>query len=302
MDELTERITVLLTQEQAHYRCRDYMPKESVVSDTPIVEQEKLVSMVEECASLVTDTTRHRNTFTKSSSELSLTDVQHLKQQDKTPEVQKTEQSFGFWRQQMFDWACMVVDSFHMDREVVAVSFNLLDRFVAMESSKPKAPKITRDDFQLFSMTCLYTAIKILEPYPRKLGVQALMDMSRGFYNEQDIVVTEQEILKSLQWYVNPTTAIGFARLFGALLPTAPSAEMQMTYATITEIAVADPFFISYKPSLIGLAAVLHAARLDGRASSEMDQLVSCTERMIQTQDHEDFQTVYRQLERLYCH
>ena len=98
----------------------------------------------------------------------------------------------------MFDWACMVVDSFGMDRQNVALSMDLLDRYVAHELARTDVaslPAVTRDDFQLFSMTTLYMAVKILEPFPRKITVQALVDMSRGFYSEIDIQVTEREIL-----------------------------------------------------------------------------------------------------------
>ena len=77
---------------------------------------------------------------------------------------------FALWRQQMYDWSCLVVDKYHIHRECVTLSFNLLDRYICYELSsssscspqRSPSPPITRDDYQLFSMTCLYIAIKLL--------------------------------------------------------------------------------------------------------------------------------------------
>lgn len=289
MDETQEIIAVLLGQEQRHYVCADYLPKEKQESPTNV----DLVHLLEECANVVTD---YKATVPRSPSAVSLRGIQDVRENEHTmPSVD----SFGFWRQQMFDWACMVVDSFGMDREIVAISFNILDRFVAKETSKPATPAITRDDFQLFSMTSLYLAVKIMEPYPRKLGVEAMVNMSRGFYSQEDIVATEKDILASLNWHVHPTTAVGFCRLVWTLLPFVPSVDLQLACATMTEIAVADPFFISFRPSHIGIAALMHACRLEGR-EGEMGPFWSLMNGLMDT-NHKDFQTVYRQLERLYC-
>jgi Cyclin, C-terminal domain len=46
--------------------------------------------------------------------------------------------------------------------------------------------------------------------------------------------------------------------------PAADQNDLHAMCAKVTEMALADPFFLSYKNSTIGLAAVLHAARLLG--------------------------------------
>jgi len=232
----------------------------------------------------------------------------------------KRVESFRFWRQQMFDWACMVVDSFQIDRDVVAVSFNLLDRYVSREDAKinaaESATEISRDDFQLFAMTCLYLAVKLLQPYPKKLGVGALVDMSRGYYTEEDVAYTERDILSTLSWHVSPTTANGFSDLYWSLFPApslSPSASsetaaiaikdrMRATCATLTEIAVADAFFVPYKDSHVGLAAVMIAARLHGVGDDQLRSgLLTNLDGVVSVSDDPDFAAVYRQLELLYC-
>jgi len=232
-------------------------------------------------------------------------------------------ENYRFWRQQMFDWACMVVDSFGMDREIVNIAFNLLDRYVSKEEQEvwsassssssgptivdePAPEDITRDDYQLFAMTCLYLAVKIIQPYPRKIGIEALVDMSRGFYTQEDICVTERDILKSLNWRINPTTSVAYARLYWQIFPQVSSEalkeQMVVTSTTLTEIAVADSFFVTHKPSLIGLSAVVISARLHGLSDAKIQTfLKDITQVLPDLHSDVELATVYRQLELLYC-
>jgi hypothetical protein len=216
-----------------------------------------------------------------------------------------SEQTFRFWRQQMFDWACMVVDTFNIDRNAVAMSFNILDRFVAIEIETPNSPPVTRDDYQLFSMVSLYIVVKLIESYPQKLTTQALVDMSRNFYSKEVIEITEIEICTALNWRLHAPTAIGYCRLFINLLPSyaidAMSKQMIITATTLTEIAVSDSYFVSYKPSLVGLAALIHAALMDGIPKDAIMVLCNHLEGLITVENNEEFRSVYTQLEKLYC-
>lgn len=272
-DEARDHIAILLRQEERIYRCTDYMSHERA-QPVPVL-------------------------MSKVQSSVSISDVKDLHEHQRLP---PQDQTYTFWRQQMFDWACMVVDSYGMEREVVAVSFNLLDRYLAIESKKPNAPPITRDDFQLFSMTCLYLAVKILESYHRKLSVQTLVDMSKNYYTKEVIEATERDILQALDWYLHAPTGLTYARLLTQLFPGKISFHMETTAATLTEIAVADSFFVACKPSVVGLAAFLHAARLEGMSENLTQQFHANLQGMIPTKDCPEFRMVYLQLEKLYCH
>lgn len=303
-DATKEHLAALLRQE-VHYQCADYL---YTAGEEPS-SKHTLVHMLEEFANVVTDQNFYyrersatiaspRSLVTKSSSASSLSDVQQVDKM--TRRAQKRAESFRFWRQQMFDWASMVCDSFSMDREVVAISFNLLDRYVAQEMQRT-SQEITRDDFQLFSMTCLYLAVKLLEPYPRKIGVEALVEMSRGFYTADDIAMTERDILKQLQWYVNPPTASAYARLYWDLFPGPLSSAVSVTTVTLVEIAVADSFFVGQADSLVGLASVLIAARLHGMEDHRVQAFLNNIEGLIDIKQNVHFANIYRQLEILYC-
>lgn len=197
----------------------------------------------------------------------------------------------------MLDWSYLVMDSFGIDREIVAVAFNLLDRYVA-EEIKSTIP-ITREDFQLFSMTSLYIGVKLLESFPRKLTADALVEMSRGFYASDDIMQTEQEILKTLGFYLNPTTVIGFCRIYWQMFPTNVSYEFKATCQNMAEAALADTYFMTKKPSTIGAAVIVHAARIEGYDDGLMDSFLSGLRNVLSVPNIPDFEPIYQRLETL---
>jgi hypothetical protein len=299
MEDVREEISVLLKQEEKHYLCRDYMSHERTT--LPLHQQ-----IVQECANVVTDMSvgspNKDSSMLKSHSMASVSDVRDLHAAHAAQQAVPDEHSFTFWRQQMFDWACMVVDSFGIDREAVALSFNMLDRYVDKESAQPHSPAITRDDFQLFSMTCLYLAVKILEPYPRKLPVQTLVDMSKNFYSREVIESTEVDILRTLEWRIHAPTAMRYCRLYMQLFPKDISYRMQATCLTLVETAIADSFFVSFKPSLVGLAAFTHAAHMEGMSESSIQKFYNNLKDIIPTRENASFMTAYLQLEKQYAH
>jgi|UniRef100_A0A8J9X8V8 hypothetical protein len=337
-DQIFDLLGVMIRQERTRYRVVNYLQREMVYE----CQQQQSQYVVEACASI----TNNQYAVKKSQSSTSLRDVQGdvgnssprsarttsgpLRIESTASPVSDRAVQFSFWRQQMFDWACMVTDCFSIDREVVAASFNLLDRYVARELSSHSSSTcpddyspalvspISREDFQLFSMTCLYIAVKILEPYPRKLSLEALVDMSRGFYTPDDIAVTEREIMTALSWHLHPPTAIGFSRMYWSLLAstdaTEPSSAVQTTCATLTELAVANAEFIDSPPSLVGLAATVLAYRLPANTNAHDTDQNGCSAAVHEAQARlllaklaplvepqaQQFHAIYTQLEALY--
>jgi Cyclin, N-terminal domain len=324
--ETRDQIHALLKREVQSYRCVDYMAHER-----PSVLDRYCNNILEECSNVVHDrrysstgggtqksATAHHHSPTNAATTLyqqhgplpdhpptgvvkvesshSIRDVQEID----SLSLSSPPQTFTYWRQQMFDWASMVVDGYGIEREAVAVSFNLLDRFVVVELSRPNSPPITRDDYQLFSMTCLYMAIKVLETFQRKLPVQTFVDMSKNYYTKEVIEATERDILQALDWYVHAPTGLSFARLFLQYLPCPVSRHLRSTIVTLTEIAVADSLFVACRPSNVGLAAVLHAARIEGLSDDTMQQFQANLDDFVPRENRAEFRMVYLQLEKLY--
>jgi Cyclin, N-terminal domain/Cyclin, C-terminal domain len=164
-----------------------------------------------------------------------------------------------YCREQIVEWSFRVVDYFHIDREVVAVSLSFLDRFL-------ERCRCDRTSFKLAATTTLHLAVKLL--YPCKLGdLGILSDLSRGEFEMSDVNRMESNILHTLSWNLHPPTSCAFGSLFldyffASRVVTMSGADVDDIYdvsAFFSELAVCDYTFTSIRPSTIALAAILNA-------------------------------------------
>lgn len=176
------------------------------------------------------------------------------------------------WRRKICEWSFEVVDHFGFDREVVSIALNYLDRVVADTTSKTGA-SVPRKEFQLAAVTTLYLAIKLhgetdaREGAPRKLRINAFVELSRGLFSIETIETTERSILAALEWRVNPPTTVAFIASLLRLLPetfkfhpvhgsvASPIFEMAR-YLTELSVCVSS-FSFQFKSSEIAYAAIL---------------------------------------------
>lgn len=164
-----------------------------------------------------------------------------------------------YCREQIVEWSFRVVDYFHIDREVVAVSLSFLDRFLA-------TCRCDRTSFKLAATTTLHLAVKLL--YPCKLAdLGILSDLSRGEFDMKDVCGMESHILHKLSWNLHPPTATAFSALFldhffASRVVTISSADMDDIYdvsSFFSELAVCDYFFVLLRSSTVALAAILNS-------------------------------------------
>ncbi|GKY90938.1 hypothetical protein MPSEU_000066600 [Mayamaea pseudoterrestris] len=311
IDSVLDSLAALVDCEDRHYIVKyDYTSRQPTVSSSPAAAVASTVLTDDSSSS-----SSHETLMKNSLSSTSLQDVQEIgriqQSQSRTAATSQQQQqphsstantnSFRFWRHQMIDWATVVVDSFNMDRELVQMSMNLLDRYVSLELRKPQAAPITRDDFQLFSMTCLYLVIKLNEPYPRKIGIESLVNMSRGFYSETDVSLTELDLLKGLDYRVNPPTSASHVKLLLQVFPKElQSTRLQNTALTLTELAMTAGTMIGCRESLVGLASVVYAARMDGVAESRLQKFMASVAAAVPIGSNADFEQIYQSLELAY--
>lgn len=307
MEQARESIQALLDQEEKYYKCSDYMHS--------TVERPRCspLHVVLQCANLVTDgswaptvdaDTALLQSPTSMSKFASSESLQGLLTTPVSPRSVAPcqvdddvlqEPSLSMWRSQMFDWACTVTDNFQIDREVIAIAFSILDRYVEIENRSECS--VSRVDFQLFAMVSMYLAIKT-SLSQRKMSVEVLIDMSRGFYTYDDIVLTERDILAALDWHVNPPTGIGCCRLYMQLFHTTLSNNAEATCQEISELAVSDSYFISKSDSSVALAVILLMARREGISLSETQLFMDNLEGLVNVVDL-DFEATFRRLESL---
>jgi lipoyl(octanoyl) transferase len=180
------------------------------------------------------------------------------------------------WRRKICEWSFEVVDHFGFDREVVSVALAFLDRVVALQT-QPTGEPMHRRDFQLVAVTSLYLAIKLhgetdtVDGPRRKLKIQAFVELSRGLFSVETLEAKEREVLKMLQWNVNPPTTVRIASTLLRLLPewtvyenlTAHSSSATAIYEMaryLTELAVCvSTFSFNYKSSEVAYASILCA-------------------------------------------
>jgi hypothetical protein len=158
------------------------------------------------------------------------------------------------WREKICEWAYQVIDHFDFNREVVAVSLSYLDRFLCTRQVNKKV-------FQLAAMTSLYMAIKLYEP--STLRMSSFIELSRGYFTVQHIIEMEETLLRDLQWYMHPPTALGFVKHILALFdlsriecPSSTRHDIGELARFLCELSVCDYFFVTKKPSSYALAAL----------------------------------------------
>lgn len=108
-------------------------------------------------------------------------------------------------RSQMIEWIVNIVDHCNFSRSTASIAINFMDRFL-MAAEWVLAD---RSAFQLASITCLYTAIKIHEP--TVLSIESIARLTRNAYREDQIETMERLILDSNKWLMNPSTPFTYS-------------------------------------------------------------------------------------------
>ena len=127
-----ERIDALLLQEQTYccpnYLAPDYFASTEQTPPTPL-------RIIEECAKLVTDLSLEPPpNFHRVQSPSSIVSASFVDSSSYSKFPQDMHQTcLMTWRRQMASWAFTAVDTFGLDRELVAVAFDMLDRYLSRE-------------------------------------------------------------------------------------------------------------------------------------------------------------------------
>jgi hypothetical protein len=164
----------------------------------------------------------------------------------------------------MCQWCFQVVDHYGFSRETTQVALKCLDLFLSTTAGKPYL--ISRTQYQLASMACLYVAIKVHERV--ELDVSAFVLLSRGSYTVSQIYAMELKVLTALDWNIYPPTETAFVRAFMALFPRSDmSVETKRTIYNLalhqTQIATCTYCLsVGVRPSAVALASVMNAIQL----------------------------------------
>ena len=296
----SDRLEAMIRQEEKFYQCEDYLE----TTDQPETSYSPL-HVVAEMASLVTDY-RFVSTSEKDSSPI-ISSAQSVSPSSSTADLsmlshKATSRKSCFelplvstWRQQIHEWISSVVDALQLDRDTTAVAFSILDRFMAVKSKKSEI--ITREDFQLYSMVSIYISVKMSAAF-RKLSLKNLVEMSHSQFEPEQITKAELEILKEINWHVNPPTTMTFCNHYLELYSGGNSARIYNSCRYFSDLSLADDFFISKPSSRIALGIVLLVMQREGVPFIESQRFLENLTGLIQLQSDE-FDIIYQRLESL---
>jgi len=169
-------------------------------------------------------------------------------------------------RSKMLKWCFQVADCGLCKRETVVVASSYLDRFLS--SGTPRAMDVikTRKTYQLASITTLYMAIKLFEPF--ELDIAGLAIFCKKAFTVKDFVQMENDILSALNWRVHGPTANSFLEHFFALVPTEISIQNKPIWQRVIQISkqyieltLDDFFFVTEKPSIVAVAIISNSLK-----------------------------------------
>ena len=175
----------------------------------------------------------------------------------KRPIAKKLPEPFnGLWREQIIKWMYTLVKYCNLRHESAAAASYYLD--VAVCKGLIQSP----NDYQLGAMTALYLALKVYDsPNLRVVKLSSLVKLGNGEFNEHDIQRMERDMVKLLDWHLNPPTPNCFLQQYLTLLPS-----NQRTKDEIEEIAfqaiehtMSRDLFLAAPPSVIAYSALLMA-------------------------------------------
>ena len=156
-------------------------------------------------------------------------------------------------REKMIDWSYRVIDHFRIDREIISLSFAVVDRFVDRCSCD-------RTAFKLACIASLYTAVKMFNGI--QLSISTLVDLGRNEFSFKQIAAMERKIIETLDWRINPPTVQAFIHCLFQLIPPLkdPSASKRVYDRAIffAELCILDYSFITQDRYMVAVACLLN--------------------------------------------
>jgi hypothetical protein len=159
--------------------------------------------------------------------------------------------------------------SFDLSREVVAVSLDIFDRYLATRGNACNGNLAL-----LVSLTTLHIAIKLFDS--KKIKLQTLANLSRGQFGSKSIEEMEWKVLAALRWKLHPPTPYAFVSHLLLFLPNeanpAIRKELFEMARYFTELAVCDSYFVDVNNSTVAFAAILNV--INGMTYSKLSAAI----------------------------
>jgi len=169
------------------------------------------------------------------------------------------DEETGEKRRQLATWFIEIMKFLHFQHNTIAVALNIFDRFLAARTQL----LLSNYQFQLAAIACLYISVKINEQVV--LMPSQLSDISKGLFSSTEIEQMEFQILTSLDWRVNPPTALSFVKEYLKLFIATGSINTN-EWDAINKLAseqifhaIQDSEFVGFSASGLALTAICNA-------------------------------------------
>ena len=103
----------------------------------------------------------------------------------------------------MVDWLVEVSEEYRMVSDTLYFAVNFIDRVLSLQH-------VSLSQMQLVSITCMWIAAKYEEMYPPHVDKFAYM--TDNMYSRQQLISTEEDVLKKLQYELTIPTTLTFLR------------------------------------------------------------------------------------------
>ena len=170
-------------------------------------------------------------------------------------DMERRSQLNTSWRGEICRWSYNVVDHFDLPREVVAVSLDLFDRYLATQGNECSGKMAL-----LASLTTLHIAIKVHSE--KNIKLTTLASLSRGQFGSEHIEQMEWRIMNALGWRLHPPTLFAFVSHLLMLFPGdvhhSVRKELFEVAIYLAELSVCDSFFVKFPASAVAMAAIIN--------------------------------------------
>mmetsp|Transcript_25545 Transcript_25545/g.55387 ORF Transcript_25545/g.55387 Transcript_25545/m.55387 type:complete len:334 (-) Transcript_25545:828-1829(-) len=169
------------------------------------------------------------------------------------------------WRSKVTAWLLEFEEEFAISPDTIAVAVNFMDRYLSTTSTQ-------KGIVQLLAMGAIFIASKIHET-ENPIGMTELRDLADGEYLESDIKLMELELLRVIQWKLNPVTPQSFMNHFMQYVACENDRKILHEDAvTFLDIIIPEYIFLRYPPSVQATAAMLCAFHMTGKCSKKWEQ------------------------------
>eukprot|EP00547_Thalassionema_nitzschioides_P000555 CAMPEP_0194208246 /NCGR_PEP_ID=MMETSP0156-20130528/6751_1 /TAXON_ID=33649 /ORGANISM="Thalassionema nitzschioides, Strain L26-B" /LENGTH=295 /DNA_ID=CAMNT_0038935175 /DNA_START=13 /DNA_END=900 /DNA_ORIENTATION=- len=178
------------------------------------------------------------------------------------------------FRRRVCGWIFEVVDYFQYDYEIAAIAIYYLDQVTSIQTNRRGKP-VMQLEYQLTGVTSLYLAIKLYRTNGEsRPDIQAFTSLSQGHFSLEDIERTELEMLRLMNWRVNPPTSVhigvSLLKLVSECWKQNESSEYENSLPKIFEVSRyftklsfnVPGISLNYKASEIAFASVLCAIEI----------------------------------------